>query len=121
MIPDKMCQTCGRAIEWRKKWETCWDDIHYCSTRCRKSKPGPVDRKLENAILQLLDERAKNTSICPSEAARRIFADDQWRGHMEQTRRAARRLVANGQIEILQKGKVIDPSTAKGPIRLRKK
>jgi len=40
---------------------------------------------------------------------------------MERTRQAARRLYADGEIEILQNGEVIDPSTFKGPIRLRKR
>jgi hypothetical protein len=40
---------------------------------------------------------------------------------MEQTRQAARRLVAKEEIVILQKGQIVDPSTAKGPIRLRRK
>ena len=40
---------------------------------------------------------------------------------MERTRQAARRLYADGEIEILQKGGVVDPSTFKGPIRLRKR
>lgn len=34
---------------------------------------------------------------------------------------AARRLVAAGKAEILQKSKVVDASTAKGPIRIRLK
>ena len=34
---------------------------------------------------------------------------------------AARRLVDAGRIEIIQRGRVVDPSTAKGPIRLRLK
>jgi hypothetical protein len=38
---------------------------------------------------------------------------------MEPSRRAARRLVAQGLVEITQKGRVVDPSTAKGPIRIR--
>ena len=32
---------------------------------------------------------------------------------------AARRMVARGEAEITQKGSVVDPSTAKGPIRVR--
>lgn len=40
---------------------------------------------------------------------------------MERTRQVARGLVAKGQLEILQKGKVVDPSSFKGPIRLRLK
>ena len=39
---------------------------------------------------------------------------------MERSREAARRLVADGEIVITQRGRVVDPSTAKGPIRLRR-
>jgi hypothetical protein len=38
---------------------------------------------------------------------------------MEPARRAARRLVAQGSVEITQHGRVVDPSTARGPIRIR--
>jgi hypothetical protein len=38
---------------------------------------------------------------------------------MEPARSAARRLVAAGEAEITQGGHVVDPSTAKGPIRVR--
>ena len=121
MTKEKPCQTCGRTITWRKKWEQCWDEIKYCSTRCRKEKPGPLDLQLEEAILDLLSKRSATATICPSEATRAVFPGEDWRNKMEQTRQAARRLVAQGEIDILQKGHVIDPSTAKGPIRLRKK
>ena len=40
---------------------------------------------------------------------------------MEATRAVARRLVAEGLLEILQKGAVVDPHNFKGPIRLRLK
>ncbi len=45
---------------------------------------------------------------------------DDWRPLMERARVAARRLVAAGEVEITQKGQVVDPSTAKGPIRVRR-
>jgi hypothetical protein len=38
---------------------------------------------------------------------------------MEPVRAAARRLVASGQVEITQHGKVVDPADLKGPIRIR--
>jgi hypothetical protein len=40
---------------------------------------------------------------------------------MEDTRRAARRLVDAGKLEIVQGGRVVEPSTARGAIRLRLK
>ena len=118
--PDKTCATCGRRIEWRKKWERCWDEVSYCSDACRRSKPSDADRKMEDAIVGLLSKRAAGATVCPSEAAREVFPDG-WADRMEDARRAARRLVAAGRIEIVQGGRVVDPSTAKGPIRLRRK
>jgi hypothetical protein len=45
---------------------------------------------------------------------------DDWRSLMEPARAAARRLVAAGEVEITQGGRVVDPSTADGPIRVRR-
>lgn len=119
---DKLCQTCGRAFSWRKKWERDWDAIRYCSDACRGHKPGEADRALEAAILELLAERGREKTICPSEAAKLVGGKDtrrDWEGLMEPARAAARRLAAAGKIVITQKGVVVEPSTAKGPIRLR--
>jgi len=68
-------------------------------------------------MLQLLKRRSPKT-VCPSEVARAVDAD-RWRALMEPSRQAARRLVAKGQAEILQGGARVDPSHAKGPIRVR--
>ena len=76
--------------------------------------------RLEEAILALLGERAIDASLCPSEAARRVGGEHEWRTFMEPVRAAARRLVVRGDIEITQGGRRVDPSTAKGPIRLRR-
>ncbi|WP_240001872.1 DUF2256 domain-containing protein [Parvibium lacunae] len=27
---------CGRPMTWRKKWEKVWDEVKYCSERCRR-------------------------------------------------------------------------------------
>ncbi|MHA7139940.1 DUF3253 domain-containing protein [Arthrobacter sp. Sr33] len=77
-------------------------------------------RLLEDAIRRLLDERAPEATICPSEAARAV-SDGQWRDLMEASRDAAKRLVAAGEVEITQGGAVIDPSIIKGPIRIRRR
>lgn len=119
----KTCIVCGRAIEWRKKWERDWEHVKYCSQRCRRAGVKDVDRELEQAILNLLSARQAGATICPSEAARQVGDARQfeWRTLMEQTRQAARRLVAAGKVEITQGGRAVDPSTAKGPIRLRRR
>lgn len=116
----KTCAYCGRRMEWRAKWKDCWDEVKFCSERCRRST-GKSDREIEAVMLELLAERAPGATICPSEVARRFFGEDEWRGQMEVVRCAARRLVAKGELEITQKGRVVDPSTAKGPIRLRRR
>ena len=106
-------------MSWRKSWERNWDDVRYCSDACRNRRVGHADVALETAIIALLDARAHDASICPSEAAR-VVGGDEWRALMEPARRAARRLVASGAVQITQKGRVVDPSTARGPIRIRK-
>ncbi|VXB25529.1 DUF3253 domain-containing protein [Arthrobacter sp. 8AJ] len=79
----------------------------------------PVGRQLEAKILELLVSRAATSTICPSDAARAVGGDD-WRHLMEPAREAARCLVDAGQVHITQGGSVVDPATAKGPIRIRK-
>ncbi|WP_415237455.1 DUF2256 domain-containing protein [Sneathiella sp.] len=37
-LPTKLCLICDRPFTWRKKWEKVWDDVKYCSKRCRSSK-----------------------------------------------------------------------------------
>jgi hypothetical protein len=114
----KPCVACGRRIEWRRKWERDWEQVRYCSAGCRRRGVRDVDRDLESAITGLLATRSG--TICPSEAARKVDADG-WRELMEPARRAARRLVEAGEVEITQGGRVVDPSTAKGPIRIRRR
>lgn len=117
-IDDKPCKVCGRAISWRKKWEKNWDSIQYCSDACRQKK-STIKNSYEETILLLLAAREGGKTICPSEVL--SPEDRQDKALMETVREAARRLVAKDTIEILQKGSIVDPSTAKGPIRLRLK
>ena len=117
--PDKVCAACGRTFAWRRKWARDWDQVRYCSDACRRHGVDATDAALEAAILELLASRAGGATICPSEAARAVGGED-WKPLMEPARRAARRLVAAGSLEITQGGRVVDPSTARGPIRLRR-
>jgi hypothetical protein len=117
--PAKICASCGRRFEWRRRWKSCWDEVRYCSSACRRRRVSPVDHRLEEGILGLLERRDRSSSICPSEAARQVAPED-WRELMESTRRAARRLAAAGRLEFVQRGRAVDPSAARGPIRLRR-
>jgi hypothetical protein len=38
-LPEKTCATCGRPFAWRKKWARVWDEVRYCSDRCRGNRP----------------------------------------------------------------------------------
>ena len=37
-LPQKTCLVCQKAYDWRKKWEKNWDEVKYCSERCRRNK-----------------------------------------------------------------------------------
>lgn len=37
-LPQKTCVVCGRPFAWRKKWAKVWDEVKYCSIKCRKQK-----------------------------------------------------------------------------------
>jgi hypothetical protein len=122
----KTCACCGRTIEWRKKWERNWATVRFCSSACRRRGIRPLDKALESAIMELLEARADDTTICPSEAARQVASErgvegERWRDLMEPARAAARRLAAAGDVHVVQQGQVVDPSTAKGAIRIRRR
>ena len=119
-LPRKVCVSCGRSFAWRKKWERDWETVRYCSNACRRNGLRPIDDDIERTLLELLEDRTDRASICPSEVARRIAPDD-WRDLMEPVRRAARRLSAEGRVEITQKGRPVDPDRARGPIRIRRR
>lgn len=37
-LPEKDCSVCGRPFSWRKKWADDWENVLYCSQRCRRNK-----------------------------------------------------------------------------------
>lgn len=114
----KTCVVCGRQIKWRKKWERDWNTVKYCSKSCRSRKLSGTDIELEERVLGLLAARSRGASICPGEVARAI-SPDSWSDLTEPVRMAARRLVDAGKVEITQRGHAVDPSAARGPIRIR--
>ena len=38
-LPAKVCAACVLPFTWRKKWARDWDQVRFCSDRCR-SKGG---------------------------------------------------------------------------------
>jgi hypothetical protein len=37
-LPQKTCPVCQRPFAWRKKWARDWEQVVYCSERCRRSR-----------------------------------------------------------------------------------
>ncbi|WP_289042275.1 DUF2256 domain-containing protein [uncultured Aliiroseovarius sp.] len=37
-LPQKTCAVCGRPFTWRKKWQKVWDEVRYCSAKCRSQR-----------------------------------------------------------------------------------
>jgi hypothetical protein len=36
-LPVKTCPVCKRLFTWRKKWRKDWDNVIYCSEKCRRA------------------------------------------------------------------------------------
>ncbi|MDA9347743.1 DUF2256 domain-containing protein [Porticoccaceae bacterium] len=34
-LPSKICPVCERPFVWRKKWQRCWDEVRFCSVKCK--------------------------------------------------------------------------------------
>ncbi len=75
------------------------------------------EQAIEATLLGLVDARGPEKSICPSEVARALAPE--WQSLMGAVRRVAVRLAQAGRIEILRKGKPVDPAGVRGVIRLR--
>jgi hypothetical protein len=43
-LPQKTCVVCQRPFTWRKKWEKVWDEVKYCSDRCRSTRNATVPK-----------------------------------------------------------------------------
>jgi hypothetical protein len=74
----------------------------------------------KDMILELLSQREPDKTICPSEVARSLD-EENFRDLMPTVREAAGDLVAEAAIDVTQGGEVVDPKSARGPIRLRRR
>jgi hypothetical protein len=114
----KTCQSCGRTITWRRKWERSWDEVRYCSRSCRARGVTDEDHRIEDVLRGLL--RSAPRGVLDTDLAAALSAD----GGAEQrepARRAARRLAAAGEVDLVQHGRVVDPSHAVGPVLIRRR
>ena len=37
-LPTKVCPVCKLEFNWRKKWKKDWEQVIYCSEKCKRSK-----------------------------------------------------------------------------------
>ena len=82
---------------------------------------GPAATGLRAAIMALAQHRGPGSSTCPSDAARAVGGDG-WRELNASSRSIALDLARNGEVDITQRGHVVDPDESlRGPIRVRVK
>ena len=77
-----------------------------------------LDQRAEATILGLIDGRGPAKTICPSDAARALAGDDDFRAYMDPVREVAARLADEGRVEVTQKGEPVTIGESRGPIRL---
>ncbi|MBF9234194.1 DUF3253 domain-containing protein [Microvirga alba] len=80
----------------------------------------PTPEDLEAAMLSLLNERGTDRTIGPTDVARALGGDhpDGWGPLMHPVRATAVRLMKEGRVVILRKGRPVDPDDFKGVYRL---
>ena len=71
----------------------------------------------EQAILELVSIRGDGKTICPTEAARAVSAEN-WRKLLPEVRASAVRLAVAEKVSIYRKGKPVDPEDFKGVYRI---
>ena len=84
------------------------------------SRARPDDAAITETLLRLVAERGADKTVCPSEVARALGGPhpDGWGPLMQPVRRAAVRLMKDGRIAILRKGRLVDPDDFRGIYRL---
>lgn len=80
--------------------------------------PDGRDVVIEERIGALVDARGPGKTICPSEVARDLAGDGDFRALMPHVREAASVLAERGELCVTQRGEPVDARTARGPIRL---
>ena len=113
---SKVCASCGRAFTWRKKWAKNWEQVRYCSTRCRSKGTILPQDPLIQAVFDAL-KRVPSKRACTVDAIEQALHEQ---GHSaQQTRVALRTMIHAGQISSMEGNKRIAPERLKGNSTLR--
>lgn len=80
--------------------------------------PPVTPAQIRQCILAKTRARGTEKTICPSEVARELGGED-WRSLMPTVRQVGIDLAETGAILVTQRGNIVDPQTATGPIRYR--
>ncbi len=88
--------------------------------RCVATPPDAsiTDARIRETIHALLDARREGATICPSDAARALRPEGDWRALMDDVRRVAGAETEEGRLEVRQQGQRVDLGAVRGPIRL---
>lgn len=86
----------------------------------RRPNAAPDEAALQAALLRLIAERGPERSVDPAEAARAVGGDhpDGWGPLMQPVRRIAVRLMKEGRLVIIRKGRPVDPDDFRGVYRV---
>ncbi|BFZ62770.1 hypothetical protein YB2330_003880 [Saitoella coloradoensis] len=85
---------------------------------------------LRETIVDLVNStRSQESTRCPSEVPRRLAKEGrlpegtEWRDYMDATRKIVFEMRDQGELEVMQKGKVVEVGLEemRGPIRMRRK
>ena len=83
-------------------------------------RPLPSAEDIASTMLALAAQRGEGKTISPSDVARALAGDhpDGWGPLMRPVRQVAVRLMKEGRIDILRKGRPVDPDDFRGVYRL---
>lgn len=89
----------------------------------RQPPDDALSKVIHDYLVEMLDARLGDASICPSETARLLGEDlkVEWRDLMRPIREVTARLADQGRIEVLQSGRPVNIREARGPVRIRRK
>ncbi len=82
-----------------------------------------MSQRVEETLIALLSQVRDGESINPNDVAKAVATDvsnpEGWRRELPKVRAVAVGLARQGRIEILRKGKPVDPEDVRGIYRLR--